>query len=92
MHKSIGDKIGIPDGWIIYWLGDAVAFNCTSAWKTCQHKPYIIAEVLQHKSSIYSEPAELSDYILNCGTQVKCSVHCIVRKCRSFMRGTSATI
>ena len=21
--KSTGDKIGIPDGWIIYWLGDA---------------------------------------------------------------------
>ena len=24
MHKSTGDKIGIPDSWIIYWLGDAV--------------------------------------------------------------------
>ena len=24
--KNSGDKIGIPDGLVIYWLGDAVAF------------------------------------------------------------------
>ena len=24
MHKSIGDKTGIPDGCVINWLGDAV--------------------------------------------------------------------
>ena len=24
MYKSTGDKIGIPDGWVIYRLGDAV--------------------------------------------------------------------
>ena len=35
-------------------------------------KPYIVTEVLQHKSSIYPEPAELSHYTLNYGTQVKC--------------------
>ena len=22
MHKSTGDKIGVPDNWVIYWLGD----------------------------------------------------------------------
>ena len=24
MHKSTGDKLGIPDGWVIYRLGDVV--------------------------------------------------------------------
>ena len=23
-HKSTGDKMGIPGGWVIYWLGDAL--------------------------------------------------------------------
>ena len=49
--KCVADKIGILDGWVIHWLGDAAA----SMWKTCQHKPYIVVEILQHKSSIYPE-------------------------------------
>ena len=44
MHKSIGDKIGILDGWVIQWLGDAA----TSALPLGRHastSPIIVAEV-----------------------------------------------
>ena len=56
MHKSTGDKIGIPDGLVIYRLADAVA----SVLPLGRHASYIVAEVPQHMNSDQSQ--------LNCPT------------------------
>ena len=81
-----GDKIGIPDGWVIYWLGDAVT-PVVPLGRHANASPIFS----QHKE-VYPEPAELSNYTLGYGTcNMFCTFMCTHKyliKCRNFMWGT----